>query len=367
MPTRTSTGRDLSIDTVRGLCIISMTGSHLANGSILDRVTHPSAWVDGASGFVLLSGLLVGIVQRRTGERDGARAGRVKLLKRVRLIYVGHLYLAVLALVVAALDPIGAERLPAPEDQGGWDWAIARALTLQINPYFASILSLYVVVMLLSLVTIELLRRGRALWAAGWATAVYLVGVVRPEWTQLPREAGVDLTLSWGAWFGLFSLGLLAGWFWRHGVSETLERSGVQVVAVAAAVLVLLAPIVLDSRLPEALTNKDLMGPVRVVSSVGFYAGAYVILCALQRITALAKVLSPVTLLGQRSLDSYLILSTAVLVLPSLIEFEGWSRTAMALGVASLGVCLAWALVRRWRDPLKSINLARPREERVPV
>ena len=364
---RTPPGRDLSIDTVRGLCIVSMTGSHLANGSILDRITHPSAWVDGASGFVLLSGLLVGMVQRRTGERDGARAGRVKLLRRVRLIYVGHLFLALVALGTAAVDPVGAERLPSPADQGGWGWAVLRALTLRINPYFASILSLYVVVMLLSLITVELLRRRKVVVAASYALVVYAVGVVRPEWTQLPREAGVSLTLSWGAWFGLFSLGLIGGWYWRHGVAAALERRGVQAAAVGALGVALVAPVLLEGRLPEWAVDKDLMGPVRLVLSVGFYAGGYLVLRSLQRAEVVDRVLSPLTLLGQRSLDSYLVLSTLVLVLPSLVEYEGWSRTAVALGLASLLVCLAWAVLRRWRDPMRILVLPRSRSERVPV
>jgi hypothetical protein len=120
--------------------------------------------------------------------------------------------------------------------------------------------------------------------------------------------------------------------------------------------------------LPDELTNKDLMGPVRLTASVAFYAAAYLILRALQQVKVLAQMLSPVTLLGQRSLDSYLILSSVVLVLPSLVEVEGWSRTAVLLGCFTLLACVAWAALRRWRDPLRVLSLpSAKREDRVPV
>lgn len=60
-----------------------MIASHLAAGSFLDKVSHPSVWVDGASGFVLFSGILIGIVQRSTRRRHGTAAGVRKLGKRM--------------------------------------------------------------------------------------------------------------------------------------------------------------------------------------------------------------------------------------------------------------------------------------------
>src|SRR4051812_42249003 len=58
-------GRNRAIDMLRGLCIVSMTTAHLAAGSWPWQVFHVAVLVDGAVGFVLLSGIVLGITQHR--------------------------------------------------------------------------------------------------------------------------------------------------------------------------------------------------------------------------------------------------------------------------------------------------------------
>ena len=74
-----SGGRDRAIDLLRGLCIVSMTTAHLAAGSWPWRVFHIGTFIDGAVGFVFLSGLVLGITQSGTIER-AERCGPISSL-----------------------------------------------------------------------------------------------------------------------------------------------------------------------------------------------------------------------------------------------------------------------------------------------
>ncbi|MTA97652.1 MAG: hypothetical protein F2532_01820, partial [Actinobacteria bacterium] len=51
--------RDRALDVVRGICIISMVIRHMSYGSFLDTGIHAPFWIDGAFGFVFLSGLVL--------------------------------------------------------------------------------------------------------------------------------------------------------------------------------------------------------------------------------------------------------------------------------------------------------------------
>ncbi len=57
--------RDLAVDRLRALCLVSMTVAHLAlaadHASVVDAVVHLPVWVSGAAGFVFLSGTSIGL------------------------------------------------------------------------------------------------------------------------------------------------------------------------------------------------------------------------------------------------------------------------------------------------------------------
>ena len=59
-----STSRISGLDRVRGLCVVSMVIGHFTGGSVLSKAIHVPLWVDGAMGFVLVSGIVLGIVRR---------------------------------------------------------------------------------------------------------------------------------------------------------------------------------------------------------------------------------------------------------------------------------------------------------------
>lgn len=365
---RAGRGRDLAIDTVRGICIVMMIASHVAATSLLDRLTHPSGWVDGASGFVLLSGLLVGLVQHRVRERSGDKAGVRKLAKRIGIVYAGHIWLCIAAFLAVAVNVQRADVLPSVEDQGGIAVAVARTLALQINPYYASILSMYVVLMIVALGSVWLLRRKMLGTLTALSVASVVFGVFYPTMSALPREYGEPGPITLASWHGLFTIGLVAGWYWEHPRMRSILRSRALLVAAAfgalAGVLIPGSMKLIGVGSPawmDAFFSKDQMGPGRIVASVVTYYFIYRILSFLLRDSRWRTAFTPLTFIGTRSLDSYLILSTVVLVLPAIWGWQSESTVAMLLAFVVFFVCLSWGWFRaQTRIPILRSN-AKPR------
>ena len=111
-------GRDRAIDVLRGLCIVSMTTAHLAAGSWPWQIFHIGTFIDGAVGFVFLSGLVLGITQRRAIERGGLLAGQRKLLRRIVVIYCANIALCLLAFATVAVDPARESTYPSVDVLG---------------------------------------------------------------------------------------------------------------------------------------------------------------------------------------------------------------------------------------------------------
>lgn len=339
-------GRDLAIDAVRGICIVSMVAAHLAKGSRFDDAMHPLEWVDGASGFVLLSGLLIGLVQHSTMDRQGERAGYLKLAKRVRLIYLGHLLIAAAALAVGTLDADRTAGMPSVQGEGGWGIAVLRALTLQINPAYASVLSLYVVVMVASVPLLWLLRRRQWALGGGYVLAIYVTSLIWSVWTQLPQRAGEPGGWSYGTWFGLFAVGVGIGWAWRHPTVQRAvsSRAGLALGVAAAAGGTVTAVVLSQHDVGIRVLDKEVLGPGRIALAVAVY---YVVWQAVGWVTShWATVVRPLSLLGTRSLDSYMILSVLVIVVPSVSAHEQASRTGTVVAGSVVLLCLLWAHLR---------------------
>jgi len=208
--------RDRALDVVRGLCIVSMCTAHLAAGSWPYQVAHAAVWVDGAVGFVMLSGVVVGMVQRSTIDRSGLAAGQRKLLRRSAVIYAANLALCLVAFVVVALDPSRAGPYPSVEALGGGMSAVVATLTLQINPHYTSILSLYVVLLLLTTGAVGAPQRRRAPVLIGASLALYVAGRIWPAVFTFPVQPGVPGVVNWSTWQLMFAGALLIGWYWRE-------------------------------------------------------------------------------------------------------------------------------------------------------
>lgn len=342
--------RDRALDAVRGLCIVSMTSAHLAPNTPPTRALHLLPWVDGASGFVLVSGLVLGMVLPGRVARGGGGAAARSLVRRARLLYLTHVAAVLLALasglVVAHSHPLDGHALLA-------------TLTLQLNPVNVNILSLYVVLLLLAVPATALLRRGRLGWLGVASAALYVVGQVAPVVTTLPADG--PLEFNWAAWQLLFLSALAVGWTWRtHGLQARVQSPRVVAVATGGLVVVVaagLAATLLDRAEPVAgwVFDKGDAGPGRVLL-------AWLAFVVLYRCTALATarlprpLLAPLEVVGRRSLDSFVILTVGTLLVAAVLPVDRSRVVSVAIAVAALVAMGVWAWSRdRWtaarRDP----------------
>ena len=83
-------GRHGDLDVLRGALLIFMAINHVPCATW--KITrHPFGFVAAAEGFVLLAGLLIGLLYTRKYLRDGPRVTTPLLLRRAGKIYLAHL------------------------------------------------------------------------------------------------------------------------------------------------------------------------------------------------------------------------------------------------------------------------------------
>lgn len=352
--------RDLTIDVLRAFCIVSMTAAHVAWGSFAYAGTHVLLWFDGAMGFVLLSGLVVGMVHRGTAERAGFAAARSKAWRRAGVVYAAHLAICVVAFVVATSSPLQDAAYAGANDFDQWWQPVLAALTLQINPRNASILSLYVILLLLTPIATWALLRRKPWVLAAMTVALYLAGQLLPEAFTLPRVPGVPGKIDWATWQALYFSAFAVGWHWS-AIRSWLRRPGVWTMLLAAAAAVGVLARVRLRVIPDALTagwwvvdwlfDDGALGVGTILLALAVIGGLYGALAPLcERAPRVAAELGRV---GRRSLDCYVILSMFVILMPVVWRPDTRSIDAVAYGAGLLGVMWVWCWIRDRRATAK--------------
>jgi hypothetical protein len=115
-PASPTTGRDLRLDTLRGLLLLGMTANHLP--SVLRVFSDQSLGIfSSAEGFIFLSGLLAGWVYTRRLRANGQAALRESATRRASLIYRWHIisFLGCLAVVQLGQYVFGFCSLTSPQ------------------------------------------------------------------------------------------------------------------------------------------------------------------------------------------------------------------------------------------------------------
>ncbi len=348
--------RDHALDVVRGLCIVSMCTAHLAVGSWPYEVAHAAVWVDGAVGFVMLSGVVVGMVQRSTIDRAGLAAGQVKLLRRAGVIYAANLALCLLAFAVVVVDPSRVGPYPSVDSVGGVLPATVATLTLQINPHYTSILSLYVVLLLLTTGAVVALERRRVPVLVGASVALYIAGRMWPDVFTFPVQPGIPGAVNWASWQLMFAGAVLIGWYWRASPvrwalsSRWLLGGAFALVAVGAAIgwAVRLGGAVPWRAAVDWLLTEGTLGPGTILLAFAAVLVAYRVCRVLVRVAG--PVVSPIGRIGRRSLDCYLILSVVVILAPSVYRYSPTGLLAVAVTLGVLLVMFGWCLLRDGLD-----------------
>ena len=222
-------GRDERIDMLRGLAMIAVLVNHAGIPSFYQVLTvEGMGIVTGAEGFVLMSGVMVGLVYHRKMQRDGWPKAAKSLWGRAARLYLVALAtnLAVYLLKLANLFDMASLTTYWDRDlkrmfslYGDHESPATFALnmiTLAHGPGQINILGLYVVLIAAAPVLLLLLRRRGVFVLVGVSWALYLLQLWRPMAVLPSQSENAFPILSWQL---LFVHGMLAGYYRERLVS----------------------------------------------------------------------------------------------------------------------------------------------------
>ena len=344
-----SMNRDLAIDVTRGLAIWSMITAHFADGAKLAMPTHAFPFVDGMSVFVLLSGLVLGLVHQRWITRNGLRFSYRRLAQRLVVLYLCQL---LLALVAVAAGLAGYRSLTWLLPVSGWREGIWLSVTMQYLPSGGNILLLYMVLMASAFLLFPLLQRGWWPVVLLASIALYVVSqVYAPSWFYLTADMAAPRIQNWAGWQIMFVPALVVGWNWqRWDVAARIERHlpalffsafGVALIAHYGIAVGPWSPI------DAMLSSKLDFGPARAIDAwvlVPVVYGLFRVFLSRWH----KGWLRPLLQTGTRSLDSYVIQALALVVVPVFVIDRPWPPVTMSvIAVGVFAACWAWAEFRQ--------------------
>ncbi len=225
-------GRDLRVDLFRGVIMMSVISAHAFMLSAISFVFWERVGiVSSGEGFVLLSGIVIGMVYTRVLAKQGFGQVCTKIFARSAQLYRTYLAVSV-AIVVARLVPgIDTADLTSftnrmtgevyqlfPPVGVPWWQTLSRIARMQAGPHQYQVIGLYVVLMIFAPFILWALHKGHTRMVLGVSWAIYAANVA--ETTRL----------SWGSfeyafptyvWQILFVHGLALGAHW-NAVNEYL-------------------------------------------------------------------------------------------------------------------------------------------------
>src|SRR5579884_3630889 len=215
-------GRDLRLDFLRGLCVMGMIVDHVAGPSWLYAITGGNRfYTSAAEGFVFISGLVAGRAYTRFIARSGLGYGLGRLLNRA-----GQLYVLAVALTLLFAPASEAVHLPWAV---GWDARspiefLVGVITLHRTYYLVDVLSLYVLVLLVSIGVFVLLLRGQALLVLAGAWLVWLLYQLFPDQVAMPWTIQGNNLFYFAPWQVLFFTGVVIGHQWEQPAGRSAPR-----------------------------------------------------------------------------------------------------------------------------------------------
>lgn len=227
--TATRGKRDVRIDYLRGLAMSCVIVNHSKLTSLLSWFSYERLWVvTAAEVFVVLSGIVLGMVYGRRLARDGWRAVVSGLGRRALFLYsmfvgvtVSLIALSAIGIDVASVapsDPESAAWFLAPDTMTVAAWR--DVLLMRAGPWAFEIIGMYVWLVAAAIPCLLMLRRAgwRPLLAASWA--LYLWYRIDPHTVT---TAGFESAFPLFAWQLLFVHGITIGYH-RDDVSEFVAR-----------------------------------------------------------------------------------------------------------------------------------------------
>ena len=288
-------GRLTILDGLRGYFLVFMFLNHLtfAGDYMLVKINHDElGFVEGAQGFVFLSGLLAGLIHGRRMIRHGFGPAASAIWNRAAEIYAYALGCVLIILVLQTLLP--DSRIYWHHWLGDLQFArrrlVAASALLLYQPDYLDILPQYIFYLLLTPPLIWFALRGHWPWLVAGCVVLWLavqLGV------HLPLATAIDHTLPLRAYFNVLAWQLIFVGGLMIGIAmaqrridwDRLFRRDRPELAIVAAILLLFfavwrvwsnhfaMPELLATRL-HAFANRGEFGPIYLLN---FVAAAYAV------------------------------------------------------------------------------------------
>lgn len=314
-----ATGRDTTLDALRGICILMMIVNHLGPETLANRISHAPLYVDGASGFVFLSGFVLAMIHPRRVTRLGEWGVARVILWRAAMLWGVHVLLTAFFLAIHALWPGSFPVASSVNPAEGILRLAGNVATFRLLPPYLDILPMYVVFLALAPLGLALLRRGRWGLLAGFVGGAYAASQAIPDAFRLgTSEGGFSQGFNLAAWQLLFFGGMAAGY--RKATGAPFAAAKHRLILTAAGAVFAACFAVAQTQRP-ALAAIDFIGPRAEaavldkaslgIGRVAFFAAAAVFFSGLMRSLSawplVAGFLRPLELAGRSSLYLYIL------------------------------------------------------------
>jgi hypothetical protein len=349
--------RDLRIDFLRGVAIVSMVVNHLECRSYFNNITQGHIYASSAEGFVFLSGFVLGFVTLQRIDKIGLNSAMQKLIERAKVLYFTS-FILIAGLGLLSIFAPGMTRPSFDRAPGEWWQILLAAATLHLAPPIVDILQLYVLCLLASPAIFWLLRRGLLLPLLTASWTLWWIQQVHPYSFSLQPLDRAHQYFVFSTWQILYVHGVAAGYH-KNKLAKTWKRLPKIPVLLGMLAIVIAALVtahfdlqlgtwpqkVQDRALWLRLTDRSINGPIRLVTLLGLFSLMFM---AVDRFwipldKTLGKLLIP---LGQNSLYVYIIhvpLTLIWFMIPGLIQGSTW-LVSLAQAIA-IGLC--WWLVKK--------------------
>jgi hypothetical protein len=260
--------------------------------------------ISGGEGFVLLSGLVLGMVSRQRIARSGWADAAGRVVDRALQLYRVHVFLILIVGVLALVFGHRFHEITSFTDRGGGAvyelypttsalrW-IASVLLLKAGPHQVQVLGLYVCLMLACPLMIGALSKHHTLALMGLSWIMYFANILD---AKMPTGAQFEYAFPLLTWQLLFVHGLVVGFHFQAIQAWFRTRNGR--IAFALCVMIALSFFVLaqgssNGAMPpwarsslwpsfynklHAYAEKNTLGPLRLLNYGAFLVVAYAIL-----------------------------------------------------------------------------------------
>lgn len=348
-PARPGAPRNDAIDSLRGLLLIFMAINHVHIPPVLFPVLRqPLGVMTAAEGFVLIAGLLIGLIYTRKLRRDGFSAVTRQLLRRSGRIYTAHLaclagvfcWMGVYAIFYGqGTPPVGTPWALFEQPAA----ALGATILLLHQPGLLDVLPMYCGLVLATPLALHQLARGRAGGVLVVSALIWIVTNLIDEPRPLVRGLLNTGAFNFGAWQFIYLSGLVAGHAWIEGRWPAWLRPSRRLLAVCGGGLLLITLanhyVAWTGRFAEpwiALSNKNNVAPLRLLNVVfaAFTVFAWLGLRAQARSGDSASdsgrhTRTILPLLGRNSLPVFsvhVVVAMILLGLPWWFEWTAWGR-----------------------------------------